>query len=184
MATGFIVLNLFGKIKELKKVLNGYMLKTLYVHLNVQQCQKEIYCSQFVNGRITDLYSRMAQIFPNLDVRVVLNGLKEVERRPLDIKVKDVDIVIVPPNFDQGTLGINSNRKVSVVILNDVEEDTVVNFQSNDITLYDNVVLGGTFDRLHTGHKIMLTEALLRCRKKLTVGVTESCMLQSKWQFL
>ena len=46
--------------------------------------------------------------------------------------------------------------------------------------LYEHVVLGGTFDRLHAGHKILLTAALLRCSSKLTVGVTGAQLLKNK----
>ena len=38
--------------------------------------------------------------------------------------------------------------------------------------LYDHVVLGGTFDRLHAGHKILLSQSLIRCRSTITVGVS------------
>ena len=48
--------------------------------------------------------------------------------------------------------------------------------------LYQNVVLGGTFDRLHNGHKILLTEALLSCSKKITVGVTNEAMTKGIFQ--
>jgi len=47
-------------------------------------------------------------------------------------------------------------------------------------SFYSNVVLGGTFDRIHAGHKILLTTALLRCDMKLTVGVTGSQLLRKK----
>lgn len=46
--------------------------------------------------------------------------------------------------------------------------------------MYNQVVLGGTFDRFHAGHKILVTTALLRCTKKLTVGVTGQAMLKNK----
>ncbi|XP_023337100.1 bifunctional coenzyme A synthase isoform X2 [Eurytemora carolleeae] len=46
--------------------------------------------------------------------------------------------------------------------------------------LYTNVCLGGTFDRLHAGHKILLTTALLRCTGCLTVGVTSPSLLGRK----
>jgi bifunctional ADP-heptose synthase (sugar kinase/adenylyltransferase) len=45
---------------------------------------------------------------------------------------------------------------------------------------YNSVVLGGTFDRLHVGHKILLSEAALRAQKKLVVGVTDVNMIASK----
>ena len=47
-------------------------------------------------------------------------------------------------------------------------------------SLYSHVVLGGTFDRLHPGHKILLTTALLRCDTRLTVGVTSPALLTRK----
>ena len=36
---------------------------------------------------------------------------------------------------------------------------------------YDRVVLGGTFDNLHNGHRRLLTMALRVCREQLTIGV-------------
>lgn len=45
---------------------------------------------------------------------------------------------------------------------------------------YNSVVLGGTFDRLHVGHKILLSEAALRAHKRLVVGVTDVNMITSE----
>ena len=38
---------------------------------------------------------------------------------------------------------------------------------------YGNVCLGGTFDRLHAGHKILLTKACLVATERIVVGVTD-----------
>ena len=45
---------------------------------------------------------------------------------------------------------------------------------------YENSIIGGTFDRLHIGHKIMLSEAVLLTRNRLLVGVTAESMLSKK----
>jgi predicted metal-dependent HD superfamily phosphohydrolase/phosphopantetheine adenylyltransferase len=45
---------------------------------------------------------------------------------------------------------------------------------------YSDVVLGGTFDHLHAGHKIMLTLAALLAEKSLVIGLTADEMLVSK----
>ncbi|KAI5635214.1 dephospho-CoA kinase domain-containing protein [Phthorimaea operculella] len=54
------------------------------------------------------------------------------------------------------------------------------------VQTYDYVALGGTFDRLHNGHKILLSQAVLRSTKHVTVGVCDVNMIQSKklWELI
>ena len=51
---------------------------------------------------------------------------------------------------------------------------------SQSAKLYSQVVVGGTFDRLHAGHKILLTAALVRCEQELVVGVAGPALLKRK----
>ncbi len=46
--------------------------------------------------------------------------------------------------------------------------------------IVDHCVLGGTFDRLHAGHKVLLSEAVVLAKRQLTVGVTDGDMLKSE----
>jgi len=48
------------------------------------------------------------------------------------------------------------------------------------VPMFDGVVLGGTYDRLHAGHKMMLTVATLICRKHMEIGVTSVTLLGNK----
>lgn len=61
---------------------------------------------------------------------------------------------------------------------NEVEDDCQTSETCDK--MYSHVVLGGTFDRIHPGHKILLSSALMRCSNSLTVGVTGPTMLASK----
>jgi cytidyltransferase-like protein len=47
-------------------------------------------------------------------------------------------------------------------------------------TRYPYVALGGTFDRLHGGHKVLLTQGLLHAERRLRVGVTGAPLLVKK----
>ncbi|XP_037077042.1 LOW QUALITY PROTEIN: bifunctional coenzyme A synthase-like, partial [Pollicipes pollicipes] len=46
--------------------------------------------------------------------------------------------------------------------------------------VFGKVALGGTFDQIHTGHKLLLTAGLLHCSQELTVGVTDDAMNAGK----
>ncbi|CAO3635297.1 unnamed protein product [Cunninghamella echinulata] len=48
------------------------------------------------------------------------------------------------------------------------------------LEIFDKVAVGGTFDHLHAGHKILLTMTALSTKKSLIVGVTDDIMLASK----
>merc|ERR1719204_2228486 len=41
-------------------------------------------------------------------------------------------------------------------------------------------VLGGTFDHLHSGHKVMLTVAAMVCRQTLHIGISGDALLKNK----
>ncbi|XP_074079958.1 bifunctional coenzyme A synthase isoform X2 [Macrotis lagotis] len=45
---------------------------------------------------------------------------------------------------------------------------------------YNHVAVGGTFDRLHNAHKLLLTVACLLAQKRLLVGVADKDLLENK----
>ncbi|KAL0240954.1 hypothetical protein GEMRC1_006190 [Eukaryota sp. GEM-RC1] len=49
-----------------------------------------------------------------------------------------------------------------------------------NLTTFPTVLVGGTFDRLHNGHRLLLHCAALSCSGKLIVGITEDDFVQDK----
>lgn len=47
-------------------------------------------------------------------------------------------------------------------------------------TQYDDVCLGGTFDHMHAGHKLLLTRAVFLSRRRLVCGVSQGKLLANK----
>jgi phosphopantetheine adenylyltransferase/dephospho-CoA kinase len=45
---------------------------------------------------------------------------------------------------------------------------------------YENSILGGTFDRLHIGHKMLLSECVLLTRTRLLIGIADGPLLAKK----
>lgn len=80
-----------------------------------------------------------------------------------------MDLILVDQTEYQSTDSVLSSLKLKSESLLD-ESDRK----------YNSVVLGGTFDRLHVGHKILLSEAALRAQKRLVVGVTDVNMITSE----
>jgi len=86
------------------------------------------------------------------------------------------------PDIDL-TIGLNTSPAAVTDHLDLSGQESGSNDSKIDNTnnkIYTQVVLGGTFDRLHAGHKILMTTALLRCTDRLTVGVTGQDMLKNK----
>jgi hypothetical protein len=45
---------------------------------------------------------------------------------------------------------------------------------------FENIVLGGTFDRLHKGHKLLLAMSCLAATKRLLIGVSHGALCENK----
>jgi len=96
-----------------------------------------------------------SQVKPQVNLRILLNSTNN-----LNIEMETIDLA----NLENAALQ---------------DEDHCQTSKTCD-KMYSHVVLGGTFDRIHPGHKILLTSALMRCSSSLTVGVTGPTMLASK----
>ncbi len=76
-------------------------------------------------------------------------------------------------------LGVSASALESSVSQHDLS-DSVGQDDGKGLTCYPVVALGGTFDHLHVGHKILLTMASLLADREIIVGVTDDAMLTKK----
>lgn len=170
--------------------------KTLYVHVlpGFQASTPQVIIPPCDHTRkfVLKLYASMAATHQHLDVRILLNNIVE----------QGTNIPDNPCSFHQGcnVVWTETNTNNHGIMLDyikanfpsvcnaefrDLPEEaegsysSVVQSPGDLVKVYDHVCLGGTFDRIHTGHKILLTQALLMCNKSLTVGVTDGDMNNS-----
>lgn len=112
-----------------------------------------------------------------MDVRILISGLKyEVQK----IRTQNpVDLIIFDKTLNKNEIDSFVANKVEnvakgyeVVVLNigDTEFSPENTVNKVDESICKHVVLGGTFDRLHEAHKLLLSEAALRATERITVG--------------
>ncbi|XP_065206569.1 bifunctional coenzyme A synthase [Planococcus citri] len=149
--------------------------------------QKNIVNKESFRNTVFDFYSSL-KTFEHLDVRVLLSSFNNMDQfkvttsKPIDVIYFDslysstvIDafankyVVNKSKDFQTAPFKVKNNECIST----STEENS--NFKE-----YDYVAMGGTFDRLHIGHKLLLSEAVLRCNKKLTIGVCSDSILNSK----
>eukprot|EP00002_Diphylleia_rotans_P017618 TRINITY_DN3418_c0_g1_i2.p1 TRINITY_DN3418_c0_g1~~TRINITY_DN3418_c0_g1_i2.p1 ORF type:complete len:260 (+),score=45.13 TRINITY_DN3418_c0_g1_i2:59-838(+) len=79
----------------------------------------------------------------------------------------------------------NRNLDTKVDEIDSPKESTIM-FQSGTCDgwgnwqTYKNVALGGTFDHLHSGHKLLLTAAAAVCSARLVIGISDDGLLKAK----
>ncbi|TKY88405.1 hypothetical protein EX895_002757 [Sporisorium graminicola] len=93
--------------------------------------------------------------------------------------------VLLDADLDKGSaatwrdLGVDVRKVESDINLQESSE-AVGRDDGKGLTCYPVVALGGTFDHLHVGHKILLTMAALIADREIIVGVTDDAMLTKK----
>jgi phosphopantetheine adenylyltransferase/dephospho-CoA kinase len=168
---------------------------------------KDIISEWLHYGRaVVGIYSQVTAACQHMDVRVLLKGIKEPFLSTIHTR-KQIELVIFDEvevdNFLKSCL-LSATQECQIVTVTGNEDSSSDNVSvypycwnsvvpktpeslspdrmlpGKELKMYQNVVLGGTFDRLHAGHKILLSEAVLRCTRKLTVGVADAGMLKCK----
>lgn len=116
---------------------------------------------------------------------MLLSGLKYKELQKIQTQWP-VDLVMFDKTYSQDDIDrflqtriANKSETCRTITLDDESELDLTDDVTNE-KICSHSVLGGTFDRLHVAHKLLLSEAALRSDKKLTVGVTAENMLHSE----
>lgn len=176
--TGLLIITKLSKIVSSLSAAKTHVQKTLYIQLqphtkNANLCP--IYCSA-----VAKIYALSVVDCNHLDVRVILSNLKNNNRTT---KLRKTVDVLIFDDVNHETKTFTDKYAISNVIkLHNSENSQEIDekLEEVDCSVYNNVVLGGTFDRLHVGHKILLSEAVLRAKLRVVVGVTDINMIQSK----
>lgn len=200
--TGLLVVTNLSRISRSLTVVKKYVSKTLYVQLYTGETKwaNAMRPVSSFSKHAAQIYSTSLRTCDKLDVIVIVGNLRDNPQwQRTNSVTRPVDVLL----FDQGFSGDETSQFMSRYNTKNVIEFSKSDFdgnanesetenehqsqmdEENVSTLEaDSVILGGTFDRLHSGHKLLLTEAVLRARKRVVVGVTDSDMIRCKFQFL
>ncbi|KAG9474238.1 hypothetical protein GDO78_004512 [Eleutherodactylus coqui] len=160
--------------------------------------------TQEVCSLISKLYSD-ADLHSNLDVRVLLTNIKNQSHSQQTLS--SVQNLSHPPevvltDFQTSDGGQYNPAKqqleryatncyscnphlVSVLLYPEYGIEDDINFKDTDIEenplqSHSDVVVGGTFDRLHNAHKILLSVCCLLSERRLLIGVADKELLDNK----
>ncbi|XP_034657602.1 bifunctional coenzyme A synthase [Drosophila subobscura] len=184
-STGLLVVS---NIKHLGKSLRSIekYVSSLYIHLNVAgSTSNSSAAAPPVWGRlISQLYANSSSYVGNqIDLRVLVSPLRPGVDGPLKLR-KPVDMIFSdahhPELCDKLRAALNISQPTIYLEDSSSTDLSPQEDSTESHKMYPSVVLGGTFDRIHLGHKIFLTQAVLRTCKRLVVGVTTAAMTKSK----
>lgn len=94
-------------------------------------------------------------------------------------KFSVLDISGHPEDYSKEIFGVNPKVHL-VTVPTATLEDEQPDLKEDSIS-FESVCLGGTFDRLHLGHKVLLSAAVARATEKLVVGVTDGDLIKSEY---
>lgn len=213
-STGLLVVQLNSLVtpSHLSRIVSAAIKKIeKNLYIKVQICNNDHHHEnnvQYFNRLTDEMYSVSSNINGQLDTRIILSDLRDslLNRKEAQNSVHtNHKIQLILSNAGSSSIFNQFSNQSDNVVIEELAideasipgKDNLINLQylSNEKVIenqappnncYENVVLGGTFDRLHAGHKMLLSAAILRCKKRLTVGVTDGAMVNNKklWEII
>lgn len=178
-------------ITEFLKCANKNVFERLYIKLE-PEFNKPVTKSDTVNLKhLSDfvplVYDKASHLCQNLDVRVFLSDIRKGKSDlngncKIDVILtnsveENCNILSYVQEYFKGKCGnilkLHDNNIAQTIVPH-------ISTSNSEFQAFKTVCLGGTFDRIHNGHKVLLSEAALRATEKLIVGVTDHPMLKSK----
>jgi phosphopantetheine adenylyltransferase len=162
----------------------------LFVYITADGSTSSTDVSQYITEVYSKLYEEML-LNDAVNLRCVVVG--DCMGGGLVSKMQLRGLSQVEAVFSSDTEGVTSMSTVRAKVglsplaieLLDYEslhDDSILYLDSDDLDLpqFKSVALGGTFDRLHNGHRSLLTIAAACCTDTLIIGITCAELLSSK----
>lgn len=182
--TGLLVISNVKQLPQTLKSIEKYV-HCIYIHLNVPTVKVS---PPSWSRLISQMYMKSAEVYSGnqkINVKILVGPLK-ADCKLNDQKLKAIDMIFSDGNYPEICEALRHHLHIErpTIYLGTNNLNTLGEYQQcepvEQLKMYDHVVLGGTFDRIHLGHKIFLTEAVLRACYRLVVGVTSSKMTKCK----
>ena len=155
----------------------------------------------FYHDLLHDVYTKNSRQTASLDVRVLLPGLSETTNHAKEVRklsqkpevayvgdiFKSNQSIDAFPNFKQWMgrrfAGYGLADKLRVLEATESLLDKTVGHvlaHQPALKVYRETVLGGTFDHIHAGHRLLLAVSCLLSQHRVTVGLSEGPLLERK----
>lgn len=188
--TGLLIVTNLSKIAKSLTTVNKYVSSTLYVQLYTNESASNRVQAPAIHFRkhVAAIYTASVQQCQQLNVIVIVDNVKARPQISKQLS-KPIDVLLFDKQFSTELVNEFMNKYNTKNVIecettdgeSDSSADVPCELKANELEDQgDDVVLGGTFDRLHCGHKILLTEAVLLARQRLVVGVTDVNMIKCK----
>lgn len=185
-STGLLVVSNVKHFAQTLRSIEKYV-HSLYVHLNVPISRAPVPSW----GRlISQLYvDGSVQFNHKVNLNILVGSLKS--RGTFEnLELKPIDMIFSDAHHPEVCEQLRQQLRIEkpTIYLADEQVNDLADYQQlepeDKIRTYNNVVLGGTFDRIHLGHKIFLSQAVIRACCRLVVGVTTSELTKSNCSFV
>ncbi|EAA11969.3 AGAP005460-PA [Anopheles gambiae str. PEST] len=189
--TGILTAVHLANIAKTLSATRPYALSTLYLQFH-PQVAANVSCPRALGRFVASVYqSSVTWLGSEVDLRIVTGSLRPNgasfdsfanRARPTTADYLFYDYALSSSGTGGERCLAERYSGVKVVELDTLPVDRVSLPPELDKQLqtYRNVVLGGTFDRIHAGHKVLLTQAVLLATERVVVGVTDGGMIKSK----
>ncbi|XP_075978098.1 bifunctional Phosphopantetheine adenylyltransferase - Dephospho-CoA kinase isoform X2 [Anticarsia gemmatalis] len=181
---GLLFISNVGKAHMVCQRASKFVRRVLYVNIKVNSDIENVIPA--ISKQIDNFYIKAAANCGNLDVRLMLKPSepkRDIKTNyPIDMILYDSELSKDIDQLKASVSTVRNNYKLQSIDCDDISHEA----KHENVKTYENVALGGTFDRLHNGHKILLSQAALRATKLVTVGVTDVNLIQSKklWELI